>query len=67
MATTTKFTFKGFTFVVVCRDDGTCLYRDAAHLGGPLSNAAASIADKSVHRDFRRFLKAAVDRLTKSA
>lgn len=50
---------------IVIANGANYLYKDAAHLGGPWSNAAKAIGNKSLHATFRTKLQAAVNRLQK--
>ena len=55
----TKFVWKGITWRVRY-NNGRPDYKDAAHLGGPWSDAAFCIRNKSIDNSFRRKLKSAV-------
>lgn len=58
-----SFVFRSYHFTVKRRLDGTLVYRDTAHLGGPWSNAANAVNNSSYHHLFRRGLRQAMEEL----
>jgi len=58
-----EFTWRGITFVVRKDANGTTVYRDKAHLGGPWSNVAKTVGNTSLEASFRKALQAAALKL----
>lgn len=59
--TRTSFHHNGIMYDVKRTTDGRIVYRDAAHLGGPWSDATRTVSNTSFHLKFRRALRAAME------
>jgi len=59
----TTFQFKQFTFGVKRWSDGSVVFRDIAHLGGPWTDAKKLLANTGYDICFRRSLAKAIKEL----